>query len=476
MALEIKDRQQIIRDLENDIKGRDPSIETGFGPVRDIVIDPVSLAMRDMYRQVKNVFDIQFLKNASRMSIEELDLLGESFGLKRKSASVATGTVFFRTTSKPASDLRIPSGIPVASSNRFGNVTIEQFVTTRAVTLPAVSADAFFNATDGVFEIEAPVRALTPGSRGLVAANTIVTMQRSVTGLSAVINKSSTVGGRDFESNEDYARRIQLALTGVARGTVDGLKRFVLLNQKVIDAAVVQSGDPLMIRAETVAGAIDVYILGDEPTIISQTEVFNGLDIPFDDTPIIYPDPVIEVRGDIVGVLVEGTHFFIVRDRVLEGSIADRSVLRWNRGASGLPAVGEGITVQYTFDKLIETLQTSIDSEDNDVLADVLMRRSTQVDITLTANVRVSSEVDLETTEGTIRSAISEFVNNLGLGENIVPSDLDLAIRQVPGVDFVFLPFEVLDKVGGIASDIIIIGKSEFSQITDVNMTLNLSV
>ena len=64
MAVNVRTRQQIINDLVTSIRERDTSIETGFGPVKDIVIDPVSLLAREMYLQVKRVFDVQFLKNA----------------------------------------------------------------------------------------------------------------------------------------------------------------------------------------------------------------------------------------------------------------------------------------------------------------------------------------------------------------------------------------------------------------------------
>lgn len=476
MALDIKDRQDLIRDLENEIKSRDSSIEVGFGPVKDLVIDPVSLTTKDLYTQVKNVYDIQFLKNAATMSTEELNLYGESFGIKRKSAQYATGSVFFRTTNKPNTDIRIPSGLPVSTSNRFGTTGVQKFVTTNTVTLPAANADSFFNATDGVFEVEAPVKAVSPGSRGVVAARTIVTIQRQVQGISSVTNKSSTVGGKDFESNTEYARRIQLALIGIERGTLNGLKRFALTDNRVIDSAVVQSGDELMVRAEDAAGAVDVYILGEEPIVITQSETYNGLDISFDYEPIVFPDPIIEVRGDVVGALTEGVHYFLIRDTVLEGSTTARNVIRWNRGQTGLPSAGEGVTVQYTYDKLIVDLQTSIDNRDNDVLGDVLLRRATQVDITVSANIRVSPESSLSDTEDLIRSAIKNYINVLGLGENVVPSDLDLVIRQVPGVDFVFLPFEVLDEVGSEGSDIVVIEKNEYPQIDDTNMTLTLSV
>ena len=476
MALTIKSRSELIRDLENAVKNRDSSIETGFGPVKDIVIDPVSLVGRDLFLQVKNVFDIQFLKNADLMSVEELNLLGESFDIKRKAPQSATGTVFFRTTNQPSTDLRVPSGTPVATGSRFGQAGVQQFVTTRAVTLPATSATAFFNAEVGVFEVEAPIRAIQPGSRGRVSANTITTLQRSIQGFSSITNKSATIGGRDFESNREYARRISLALTGVERGTINGLKRFTLLDNRVIDARIVQGGDPLMIRAEDVAGAVDVYVLGEEPVVFSQTETFNGLDIFFDNEPIIFPNPVIEVRGDVVGLLTEGTHYFIIRDPVLEGSTTARNVLRFNRGVTGLPSFGEGVTLQYTYDKLIVDLQDSVDAEDNDLLADILMRRATQVDVAFAADVRISPESNSADVEAALRSAITEFINNLGLGENVVPSDLDIVIRSVPGVDFVFLPFDQLSRVSEDGSDIVVVGSNEYAQIQDSDIVLTLSV
>ena len=478
MAVQVKTRAELIQDLAAAVKNRDRSIETGFGPVKDIVIDPVSLVLRELYLQVKHVFDVQFLKNAALMSIEELDLLGESLGIKRKGAIAAVGSVFFLTSNKPVTDITIPAGFPVATAtNVVGAVSFQSFVTTRTTTFFAASSDAFFNPDSGFFEFEIPIRALTPGTNGNVASGTVKTLQRQVPGIAAVINKSATSGGRDLETNAEYARRIRLALLGTDRGTVDGLRRFGLNDERVVDALVVQSGEPLLTRTESVAGAIDVYIFGEEPTLDQQPHVFTGLDVFFRNEPLIFPTPVSNIVRSLPGPpLVEGEDYFVERDVILDGSSKARNLLRWNRASTNLPSDQEGITIEYTYDKLIQDLQMELDKPENDVLADVLFRRSTQVDIVLDATIKVLSDVDLSTLTDLIRSALREFINTRGLGESIIPSDLDVVLRSVPGVDFVFLPFNVLAKLGESGSGTVPIEKNEFAQIADTNITLNLSV
>ncbi|MCI0561453.1 MAG: baseplate J/gp47 family protein [Nitrososphaera sp.] len=470
-----KNRAELIQDLANTIKNRDRAIETGFGPVKDIVIDPVSLVARDIYTQLQRVFDIQFLKNAEKMTTEELDLLGESLGIKRKGPVRATGSVFFVTSSKPTSDITIPQGFPVSTSSIVGVKSVQTFVTTRTVTLFAASADAFFNPQAGVFEVETLIRALTPGDDGRVAAGTITQLQRQIPGVSAVVNKSATFGGKDSETNLEYARRIRLALLGTDRGTLNGLRRFSLNDDRVIDALVIMAGDPLIKRTEGVAGAVDVYILGEEATIVRQTEVFDGLDIAIETEPLVFPNPISSIIGTVVGPLTENVHFFLITDPILVGSAKARDVIRFNRSAQGLPAIGEQITIEYVADKLISDLQTRLEAVENNVLADVAFRKATQVDIVLEVEVKVTPDVSIDTLSDRIRSAIRSFVNTRGLGEDIVPSDLDLVIRSIPGVDFVVLPFDRLSKDDEQGSNIVAIEKNEFANITDANIVLTLS-
>jgi len=165
----------------------------------------------------------------------------------------------------------------------------------------------------------------------------------------------------------------------------------------------------------------------------------------------------------------------LVVDPLLEGSAKARDLIRWNRSATGLPAIGEQITIEYVSDKVISDLQTRMEDIENNVLADVLFRRSEQVDVTLEATIKVTPDVSIDTLTDRIRSAIREFVNTRGLGEDIVPSDLDLVIRSIPGVDFVFLPFDRLSRTDEVLSNIVVIGENQYANISDANIVLTLS-
>lgn len=477
MAITVRSRADLIRDLENEITQADSTIETGFGPIKDIVIDPVSLVVRDLYIQLRRVFNVQFLRNAQIMTTEELDLLGESLGVKRKGATRATGSVFFLTGSRPSSDITIPSGTPVITNAGLSTSGgIQTFITTINATLFAASADAFFNPDSGKFELECPVRSITPGSAGQVSSGAITVLQRSVPPFGAVLNKSPTNSGRDAESNSDYARRIRLALLGTAKGAVNGVERFALSDDRVTDAKVIMSGDNLMKRTESVAGAVDVYIVGEEPTVTTQTEIYDGLDIAFDNEPLIFPGAVTRVtKLSTQDVLTEGTDYFVVQDPVLDGSLDARNLLRWNRASTTLPALGDQISIEYMFDKLIFDIQTSFNSDDNNVLANVLFRRSTVVDVVIEVRLKLTSEIPQAEVLDNVRTAIREFINSRGLGESVIPSDIDVVIRGVPGVDFVFLPFDRLSKTGENGSDIIPIEKNEFAHIADSDITLVVS-
>lgn len=478
MAIQIPTRSALIQALVDAIRSRDPALETAFGPVKDIVIDPVSLVVRDLYTQLQTVSDATFLKNAEIMSPEDLDSFGESFGVVRGGATSSTGSVFFRTPSAPSTDITIPVGIPVSTISTPADPNPVGFVTTKTVVFPAANAASFFDVQSGNYEIEVPIKAVLPGTQGRVAANTIRTLQRQVPGFQIITNKAPTIGGRDSESNAEYAARIRLVIRGAERATRGGLERFALNDQRVIDAAVVQGNDKLMVRAESVAGAVDVYVLGEDVATTSQVQSpFNGADFYFDHEPLVFPNPIIQISTTSpTGTLVEGTDYFIMRDPILSGSQQGQNFIRWNRSSANLPAIGAGsVTVQYSYDKLIRDLQTSIAQPDNDILTNVLFYRSIAVSIALSVAVKYRADFDPNVVETGIATAVEQFINTLGLGASVVPSDIDVVIRTVPGVDFVILPLLLLDVVGGSGNTTIQIGKNQYANIAPANLSVTLS-
>jgi hypothetical protein len=148
-------------------------------------------------------------------------------------------------------------------------------------------------------------------------------------------------------------------------------------------------------------------------------------------------------------------------------------VIRWNRAASGLPAIGEPVTITYIWDKLIADLQAAVDAPQASLLADVLIRRATRVDIGVSAVVHVLPGASPDIASQILTQVVTT-VNSLGLGVSVSPSDIDVAIRSVPGVDFVELPLAKLDLVTGTGSDVVPIAKNQYASLDSSAVTITL--
>ena len=120
---------------------------------------------------------------------------------------------------------------------------------------------------------------------------------------------------------------------------------------------------------------------------------------------------------------------------------------------------------------MLGNIQDSFSDADNDVGGqDVLTRYGTRVDITLTAVLTVVRGFSFSTVRSTVITAIVEYINSLGLNDDVEKSDIQLVVRRINGVDnFVFL---LLDRVGGTGNDDIPIAKNEFPKITSGNITI----
>jgi uncharacterized phage protein gp47/JayE len=478
MAVAIPSRAALIAALANAVQTRDPAIETSFGPVKDIVIDPVSLIVRDAYVQLSSVQASLFLANADALDPAILDQVGESYGVVREGATSTTGSAFFRTPNKPATDIIVLQGSPVATISTPAQPAPISFVTTKTVTLPASNALAFFDPISGNYEIEAPIKSLIPGVAGRVAANTIRTLQRSIPGISAVTNKSPTSGGQDAESNTAYAARILSVIRGSIKGTATGLERFSQDDARVLGAAVVRSPNPLLIRAESVANAVDVYIMGQDPVTVTETILpFSSSDFFFANEPLIFPGPIVSVTATSPsGTLVEGTDYFLVPDPITGGTTAARHRIQWNRSSTNLPTPGSGsVSVQYNYDKLIQDLQTSLAVPGNDLLMNILFSRAQAVALDIIGAVKMLPGFDAGTVQGDIVAAVNEFITTAGLGVSINPSDLDVVIRTVPGVDFTILPFTRLAVLGQTTSGTVPIALNQYATIASANIVITVN-
>ena len=122
---------------------------------------------------------------------EWLDLHGEQAGLTRNPATKATGTVSVTAESGTV----LAEGTIFAVPGTDFNEPIE-FQTTQETTYSQ-------NETKVI-----PIEAVTAGTNGNVAANTITIMGTPVNGVTAITNTSPTSGGTEEEDDDDFFERI----------------------------------------------------------------------------------------------------------------------------------------------------------------------------------------------------------------------------------------------------------------------------
>lgn len=122
---------------------------------------------------------------------EYLDRHAQLRGLARKPAMAAEGSVLFVAGDASESDREIPQGTVCMTAG------LVRFETTQPAVIPA-----------GERAVEAPVRALEPGSSGNVSAGAIVSMAVAPFGISSCANPEPCAGGADGEADEALRDRV----------------------------------------------------------------------------------------------------------------------------------------------------------------------------------------------------------------------------------------------------------------------------
>lgn len=164
--------------------------------------------------------DIYYSGYVDFASDESLDYVGALVGFNRNPAAKATGTVTFSRSSAAPSDINIPKGTRVATSDE--SIVFE---TTEAVTL-----------LSGNTSVDANIEAVEPGANGNVSSSTITVIIDPVSGIESVNNGSATSGGRDKETDAAFRYRIKNEITSLGKGSLDAIRGAILAVTDVTDA------------------------------------------------------------------------------------------------------------------------------------------------------------------------------------------------------------------------------------------------
>lgn len=462
--------------LRAGITERTESHDVGFGPIRDIVIDPVASVLETQNDRIRAVSLLISLVDPDNLSEDDLDNLVFNEGLRRIDGSRATTTLTFSTpTVDPAGpDLVIQRGFPVATTPDTNTNETVTYVTTEARTLPAAQRASFFNINTQRYEITVPAEATTQGSVGRVGQSRIRRPLRPLVGFDDVTNRNAAEGGLDREINAELINRYLLAILGTDIATPLGIERYARDNfPDVADVLVVFGSNPLLTRQGIDAGAVDAYVVGDQ--LISVTENIEFLGI---NQLLQVASPPLNVVTSVVSgatTYVEGTDYEVVLD-----TSGDAGSTRAEEGIVFLPTVtsppsaGDVVTVAYTSNNLIRNLQTTFEQDDLQVLGrDLLWKEGVQVDIVLEARLRVATGFSTVTVPNAVSSAIQNYINGLLLGADVEESDIQGVVRRISGVDNFLIDRLVRDPAASGAADITI-EDNEFARIAVADLTITL--
>src|SRR4030042_89139 len=147
---------------------------------------------------------------------KHLDLHGQERGVFRLQPNYAEGiATFYRELPAPL-ELRIPQGLEVSSTADNPDEDVVTFVTTSSGSI-----------APNQLSVEIPIKCIIPGEVGNLAAGSLNRMPSPPSGVHRVVT-TSTTGGTQQETDEDYRARIIVALESLGKGTLAAITNAIL--------------------------------------------------------------------------------------------------------------------------------------------------------------------------------------------------------------------------------------------------------
>lgn len=435
-----KTADEIISDAVARLQQNQPNADISDGTVLRDLIESFAEELSTLYTKLDALSNFITLSDPTTLDSDTLNLIGNNYGIPRKTAEASTGTVYFRGPSNTGS-ITIPAGTSVStpSSDSTSSVT---FTTDSAVIL---DASAVLDPETGLYEVAALVTCQSVGTVGNVGYNTL-TVCNTISGINSCTNKVSITNGTNDETNTAYVNRIKNYLSGTTLGTSDSYKLMFEAIDGVNAAYIV---DPNSTYSTRGPGSIDAYIDGTvvatfTQTVPASTALVQDTTIYMEYTPII---EIISVKSATT-TYVEGVDYTIVKDTTsaYKYSINANDAIVWIT----TPPFDTEYTITGTYNQLVTTAQSVEASDDNHIITnDVLVKETYPIYIDLAFTIYKLAGYTADTVRTTIQSAIDAYVNTDRLGKNITQSTLIDIINSAAGVDYVLVPFTKMCIRGG---------------------------
>ncbi len=288
----IRSANEIILNLIDFFKLTQPDLDTKPGTVaRDLFVDAPATQLSLLYDELAAISNKQSL----RLVIgTDLDKLAKNFSLNRRQATPATGVALLTFSSINAT-ININEGSIVVSTNGFSFQTVTGLsISPTAINFYRSVASKYRDQLDlagisDLYAVEVTVTATAAGSAGNIGKYGL--SRTTIPGVNNVTNINAFTGGTDQETDAVFRNRILSTFSGSSVGTTLGYQSAALSIDGVLDATVVEPGDPLMTRdgtqtitnadgtltvvSEGTGGKVDVVILGNSLQQTTDTFIYK---------------------------------------------------------------------------------------------------------------------------------------------------------------------------------------------------------
>jgi hypothetical protein len=480
MAIQRLLREEVLTKLRSALLRRTRSYDTAYGLLPDLFNALAEVLVEQNNERVLTISDLLTLANPEELNDNELDARVLSEGIVRPRATPSvTVLTFERETPISTTDvIRIPRGYPVATAPGDDS-TIATFVTTEDITIgPNGNIPGEVDPVDGgtYYRVRVPAIATSVGLQTSVGPRRITRPLRPLAYFARVYNAEGATGARDSYTNTEVVELHRLALTGRQLSTPNGAQFYVQSSfSDVSDALVVHGDDPLLTRAASDAGAVDVFVLGETSVAAVDTIFYLGVAQlhPISFAPLLAVSAVTLTQAAVNNggptTLTEGVDYEVVRDAEgLGGSVRARDGVRFlSTGTVTQYPVGSTVTINYTYNNLIRTLQSDNERPEVFVLgSDKLYRQAVTVETYLSARLTVLSGFSFASVEALVRDQVLQFFNELELGDDVEISDIQQRVRQLSGVDNFVVTRLVRDADIAGVGDITIAGNEKARLLT----------
>ena len=423
------------------IKNNKIDLNTGT-VLQDIGVEAQAEILTSLSEDIERVRQQQSY-NPDYFTDEEADQLALSLGITRNPPSKASGTVTFGTTNLPTSNsIVIPVGTTIIGTNE-NNVDITYVTTEQGI----ITSNSPYNEQTGYYETTVQIEASVAGSASNIGIGFINQLGSSISGISAVYNKDAIVNGSDIESTPNLISRLLLSWRGRNTNTENGVLAWTYTNPDVKEAVVISPNSEYSMRGP---GAVDVYIRGSKAVTGTVQATGKIWEIVLNPGPVINPD-IIVVNIDGADYDINSGVFTFIRDTesIFQNSVNCFDKVVFTQEGYNLIGSESLITVSFSYNEVIASLQAMYDDTENRLLTgDIMARNTTETQIIMEFGITTESGYDKNAVSTLVRNNIEVFVNNLPLNTSVRMSDIVNIIEETNGVSYTSLPFLQFHKIG----------------------------